>query len=308
MSSYQIDLTPSLKVTVGIMLNVTPDHLDRHGTIENLRAHQDARAGERDIPDCRRRRRFRARDGRGRDRSVRPQGDRGFRRARSCRTAISRGRPISIACPARTPKRSPTSPASVRCAACTMRRMRSRPSPPVPRSGSTTIRSAPGCSSFPGLAHRMEEVGGSGKVLFVNDSKATNADSTDKALASFDDIFWIAGGRPKAGGITTLSRVLPENPQGLSDRRGGRGLCAARLTAGAYEMAGTLDRRCRRRGARRGGIVAPERCCAALAGLRFVRPVPEFRGAGQCVPRSGEGAGLTLPTASRMLGEAAAIR
>ena len=45
----------------------------------------------------------------------------------------------------------------------------------------------------------MEEVGRQGKVLFVNDSKATNADSAAQALACFSDIFWIAGGKPKAG-------------------------------------------------------------------------------------------------------------
>src|SRR5208282_34870 len=56
-----------------------------------------------------------------------------------------------------------------------------------------------GLRSFPGLAHRMEEVGHRGKVLFVNDSKATNADSTAQALACFGDIFWIAGGRAKTG-------------------------------------------------------------------------------------------------------------
>src|SRR6202040_2351015 len=48
-----------------------------------------------------------------------------------------------------------------------------------------------GLRSFPGLAHRMEEVGRTGNVLFVNDSKATNADSAAQALVCFDDIFWI---------------------------------------------------------------------------------------------------------------------
>ena len=46
-------------------------------------------------------------------------------------------------------------------------------------------------------------------MLFVNDSKATNADSAAKALASFHDIFWIAGGRAKTGGITSLAEFFP---------------------------------------------------------------------------------------------------
>ena len=66
-----------------------------------------------------------------------------------------------------------------------------------------------GLASFPGLAHRMQQVGRKGNVLFVNDSKATNADSAAKALASFSDIFWIAGGKPKTGGIASLAEFFP---------------------------------------------------------------------------------------------------
>ena len=66
-----------------------------------------------------------------------------------------------------------------------------------------------GLRSFPGLAHRMEQVGRRGNVLFVNDSKGTNADATAHALSSFADIFWIAGGKPKAGGITSLTGFFP---------------------------------------------------------------------------------------------------
>jgi UDP-N-acetylmuramoylalanine--D-glutamate ligase len=66
-----------------------------------------------------------------------------------------------------------------------------------------------GLTTFPGLAHRMQQVGRKGNVLFVNDSKATNADSAAKALASFNDIFWIAGGKPKTGGITSLAELFP---------------------------------------------------------------------------------------------------
>jgi UDP-N-acetylmuramoylalanine--D-glutamate ligase len=66
-----------------------------------------------------------------------------------------------------------------------------------------------GLRSFPGLAHRMEQVGRADNTLFVNDSKGTNADATAKALASFVDIFWIAGGKPKTGGITSLAEFFP---------------------------------------------------------------------------------------------------
>ena len=81
------------------------------------------------------------------------------------------------------------------------------------------IRSA--MTSFPGLAHRMQEIGRLGYVPFINDSKATNADAAAKALASFEKIYWIAGGIAKAGGITLAHAVFPAHREGLSDRRGG---------------------------------------------------------------------------------------
>ena len=60
-------------------------------------------------------------------------------------------------------------------------------------------------ATYPGLPHRIEAIGKIGKVRFVNDSKATNADSTEKALAAYPkDIHWIVGGQAKAGGIDSL--------------------------------------------------------------------------------------------------------
>ncbi|MHA7872498.1 MAG: UDP-N-acetylmuramoyl-L-alanine--D-glutamate ligase [Hyphococcus sp.] len=61
---------------------------------------------------------------------------------------------------------------------------------------------------FENLAHRMEEVGRIGKVLFVNDSKATNASAAERAITAFDDVFWIAGGKAKEGGIASLLGVM----------------------------------------------------------------------------------------------------
>jgi len=88
-----------------------------------------------------------------------------------------------------------------------------------------------GLASFAGLKHRMEQVGRRGRVLFVNDSKATNADAAGKALASFERIFWIAGGRPKEGGIAGLEEFFP---------RIAKAYLIGEATA---EFAWTLDRR-----------------------------------------------------------------
>ena len=80
---------------------------------------------------------------------------------------------------------------------------------------------ADGLKTFAGLAHRMEQVARRGRVLFINDSKATNADAAGKALASFSDIYWIIGGRPKEGGLAGLEPFYPKNRACLSDRGGG---------------------------------------------------------------------------------------
>jgi UDP-N-acetylmuramoylalanine--D-glutamate ligase len=67
----------------------------------------------------------------------------------------------------------------------------------------------PALLDFPGLAHRMELIGTARGVTFVNDSKATNADAAEKALMAYENIRWIAGGRPKEGGIESLRPLFP---------------------------------------------------------------------------------------------------
>jgi UDP-N-acetylmuramoylalanine--D-glutamate ligase len=96
--------------------------------------------------------------------------------------------------------------------------------------------------TFPGLAHRLEEVGRKDRVLFVNDSKATNADSAAQALACFGDIFWIAGGTPKSGGIESLSGYFPRIRRAYLI--GAAAGAFARTLAGKVDhlTVGTLDR------------------------------------------------------------------
>jgi UDP-N-acetylmuramoylalanine--D-glutamate ligase len=62
-----------------------------------------------------------------------------------------------------------------------------------------------GIHSFPGLHHRQEMVACINGVTFINDSKATNAAATARALDCHENIIWIAGGRPKEGGIEALA-------------------------------------------------------------------------------------------------------
>jgi UDP-N-acetylmuramoylalanine--D-glutamate ligase len=99
-----------------------------------------------------------------------------------------------------------------------------------------------GLRSFPGLPHRMEEVGRRGKVLFVNDSKATNADSAAQALACFGDIYWIAGGKPKTGGIESLRGFFPRIRKAYLIGEAADNFAATLGDAAPHEIDGTLDK------------------------------------------------------------------
>ena len=65
-------------------------------------------------------------------------------------------------------------------------------------------------SSFPGLPHRQELVGTFNRLTFINDSKATNADAAARALSCYESIYWILGGQSKEGGIGLLSKFFPK--------------------------------------------------------------------------------------------------
>ncbi len=213
-SSYQIDLAPSLKPTVGVLLNVTEDHLDRHGSMENYAALKalvpaSIEAGGTAVigVDDRYTRSAAERIERAGRRVVRVSVQaplrEGYYAEGSRILSAQGGKAHAVAELAGIGSlRGAHNAQNAACAiaACTALGL-----------DMPTIQK--GLTSFPGLAHRMQQVGqkktSRGKVLFVNDSKATNADSAAKALASFHDIFWIAGGRPKTGGITSLASFFP---------------------------------------------------------------------------------------------------
>jgi UDP-N-acetylmuramoylalanine--D-glutamate ligase len=77
----------------------------------------------------------------------------------------------------------------------------------------------------------MQPVGRQGRVVFVNDSKATNAEAAAPALQSFEPIYWIAGGLPRRAALPRWSHIFP-HCEGLSDRRGGCGICGKRSASG----------------------------------------------------------------------------
>lgn len=209
LSSYQIDLTPSLKPTVSALLNISPDHLDRHGTIENYAAIKGRIFTNLDpgqtavvsIDDdyCRE-----IAQGLGRDLNVRRIS---AENQLSDGVYVDDGRLIDMQEGHLTAECGLNGIEPLRgrhnwqnaCAAWAITHALGL-EPHVIRRGLVT---------FPGLAHRMEIVGRRGNVLFVNDSKATNVEATAHALATFDDIYWIAGGRAKGGGIGALAEFFP---------------------------------------------------------------------------------------------------
>ncbi len=144
--------------------------------------------------------------------------------------------------------------------------------------------------SFPGLAHRMEQVATKGNVLFVNDSKATNADAAARALASFTDIFWIAGGKPKTGGITSLAGYFPRIAKAYLIGEAAGEFAGTLQGKVPFVVAGTLDRAVEL-AARDAEGCGPEGAGgAAVARLRVLRPVSQFRAARRGLPRCRAGA------------------
>jgi UDP-N-acetylmuramoylalanine--D-glutamate ligase len=241
-SSYQIDLAPTLDPSIGILINLSEDHLDRHGTMAHYAAVKERLVAG--VPPT------------GTaivgvdDEWCRKTADRlaeaGKRLARiSVREKLPDGlyvedrRIVRAAGGAAAPLADLGGIGSLRglhnaqnaaCAAAAALAL-----------GLDPAAIQAGLRSFPGLAHRMEEVGRRGAVLFVNDSKATNADSTAQALACFDDIFWIAGGKPKTGGIETLRGFFPRIRKAYLIGEAAEDF-AASLGAGVpHEIAGTLD-------------------------------------------------------------------
>jgi UDP-N-acetylmuramoylalanine--D-glutamate ligase len=208
LSTFQIDLAPGLVPDLALLLNLTPDHIDRHGTMENYAAIK-----ERLLKQT-------AKDG-----QVLVGVDDTYTSAIFTRRSSNGGPPATPISVGKVLGRgffvvdgtlydAQAQRATKVMDLATARHLfgahnwqnaafayaAAKVFVHDPRAIAEAI------ASFTGLAHRMEDVGRIGRVRFVNDSKATNADAAERALVCFPDIFWIAGGRAKEGGIESLGR------------------------------------------------------------------------------------------------------
>ncbi len=203
-SSYQLDLTPGLCPRVSILLNLSYDHIDRHGSMAgyaNVKARIFAGQGPGDVAV------IGVDDQYSRDISTMLSAEVKVVPI-SCREELSAGvfakdahlydagkTPAAVVAdltlaPALKGIHNWQNAAAVYAAARAL--------------GVSDKVIAEGFQSFPGLAHRMQCVGQKSGVVFINDTKATNADAAARALATFDNIYWIAGGLAKEGGIEEL--------------------------------------------------------------------------------------------------------
>ncbi|MEM7459385.1 MAG: UDP-N-acetylmuramoyl-L-alanine--D-glutamate ligase [Pseudomonadota bacterium] len=206
LSSYQLDLVESLHCDVSVFLNISPDHLDRHGGMDgyvdakkrifaNQRPRDVAVIGI-DDPHSQALAMSRLRPGEGR--VVQISSEFGLARGVSAvdghlydSTGGQAIRVGDLADAQALPGRHNFQNAAAAYAACQAL-------------GVAPGRIMAGIRSFPGLEHRMEQVGEVEGVRFVNDSKATNAQAAEQALKTWPKVHWIAGGVAKAEGIAPL--------------------------------------------------------------------------------------------------------
>src|SRR3954453_16739409 len=206
-SSFQLELITSLAFDIAVLLNITPDHLDRHGDMEGYVAAK---------------RRIFARQDKaaaaivGIDDPISRNLCDELRRTGPARVVpISVLEPVSggvyvdkgwlVDAPGAKPKRMLDLALAERLPGAHNWQNAAAAYAVARACGIDTGAVTGAICSVPGMAHRQELVGTIGGVRYINDSKATNADATEKALLCYPAIYWIAGGLPKAGGIEPLA-------------------------------------------------------------------------------------------------------
>ncbi len=210
LSSFQLDLTHSLRANAAVFLNLTPDHIERHGSIDGYFAAK-SRIFRNQTPE---------------DLAVVGVDDSWGERLCTELTSTGRAQIAPVSASATLGRGvyalgdtiyfnfdGKTTNAGDLVNARSLRGVHNRQNTAAALAVALHFGASPAIAmkaarSFMSLAHRMEEVTRIGKVLFINDSKATNADAAARAIAAYDDVFWIAGGKPKEGGLDALKGKL----------------------------------------------------------------------------------------------------
>ncbi len=202
-SSFQIDLAPSIQPTAGVLMNLTPDHLDRHGTMANYAAikgrlvtHSGTAIVSVDDPDSAAIAQAIAVEGRV-VQTISVAGNMVSQGITLDGTKLMRHRDMEATLVADL-----AGIASLRGAHNAQNAAAAILALGEDAGNLNQLQEA--LRSFPGLAHRMEQIAAEDDVIFVNDSKATNADAAEKALLAFPRVHWIIGGKAKEGGIEPL--------------------------------------------------------------------------------------------------------
>ena len=242
-SSYQIDLAPTLDPSVGILINLSEDHLDRHGAMEHYAAVKERLVAG--VPEggtaivgvdddwCRQ--------------IASRLEDAGKSVIRiSAWQELTSGIYVSQQRVMRTNGVDAEQIAELGGIG-SLRGVHNAQNAACATAAALALGFEPkaiqaGLRSFPGLAHRMEEIGRRGRVLYVNDSKATNADSSAQALACFPDIYWIAGGKPKTGGIESLRGFFSRIRRAYLIGEAAQEFAATLGSDVPHEIDGTLDK------------------------------------------------------------------
>ena len=203
LSSYQLELLETFRAHVAVWLNITPDHIDRHGDMAGYVAAKEHIFDRQQTGDC-------AVIGVDDDYS-RTVHEKLLRRAGVTTVPVALDRPIPGGVSFRAGRLIdadgfsvdfsdvPTLPGdhNAQNAACAWAACRWL--------GIAREKIVEGLKSYPGLPHRQERVASVGDITYINDSKATNADAAARALSSYRNIYWIAGGQAKEGGVAPLA-------------------------------------------------------------------------------------------------------
>jgi UDP-N-acetylmuramoylalanine--D-glutamate ligase len=239
-SSYQIDLAPTINASAGILLNLTPDHLDRHGTMQHyadVKERLVAGASTAVIGDD--------------DSYCSLIADR-VEKAGVKVVRISRRHTLKSGLYAQGQKILLADGGSVREIADldgiqTLRGSHNAQNASAAIAACLAVGVSEdeiraGLKSFPGLKHRMQPVAQRDGVTFVNDSKATNAEAAAPALSSYERIYWIAGGLPKEGGISTLKPLYGRIAKAYLIGEAAPQFAATLGVDVPYEISGTLEK------------------------------------------------------------------